>query len=39
MAEALDSLHNSKIKTFEQKVLNQSFCDIKFYDKLADYLL
>lgn len=39
MAEAVDSLHNTKIKTFEQKVLNKSICDIKFYDKLADYLL
>ena len=28
-----------KIKGFEQKILNQSLCDIRFYDKLADYLL
>ncbi len=39
MAETADSLHNSKIKNFEQKVLNQSFLDIRFYDRLADYLL
>ncbi len=34
-----DQLRNQKIKTFEQKVLNQSLCDIRLYDKLADYLL
>lgn len=39
MAEGADTLHNSKIKTFEQKVINQSVLDIKLYDKLADYLL
>ena len=39
MAEEVDSLHNSKIKNFEQKIINQSLLDIMFYDKLADYLL
>lgn len=39
MTEAGDSLHNSKIKTFEPKVINSSLLDLKFYDKLADYLL
>lgn len=32
-------LRKQKIKGFEQKILNQSLCDIRFYDKLADYLL
>lgn len=39
MTEAGDSLHNSKIKTFEQKTINNSFLDLKFYDRLADYIL
>ncbi len=39
MTEATDSLHNSKIKLFEQKVINNSFLDLNFYDKMADYLL
>ena len=30
---------NTKIKSFEQKVLNSSVTDLLFYDKLADYLL
>ena len=32
-------MRTQKIKSFEQKILNQSMCDIRLYDKLADYLL
>jgi hypothetical protein len=36
---SMDDGRTQKIKTFEQKMLNQSLLDIRFYDKLADYLL
>jgi hypothetical protein len=34
-----EQTRNSRIKSFEQKVLNRSVTDLLFYDKLADYLL
>lgn len=34
-----EQTRNTKIKSFEQKVLNSSVTDLLFYDKLADYLL
>lgn len=34
-----EQTRNLKIKQFEQKVINQSFTDLLFYDRLADYLL
>ena len=39
MSEEADTLHNTKIRTFEQKVINQSILDIRCFDRLADYLL
>lgn len=39
MSEGADTLHNSKIRNFEQKVINQSLLDIRCFDRLADYLL